>query len=375
MNGAAALSNLIPLFYKTLLRPILFCMDPEQAHGITSTGLKQIGRFPGLLKPINRCLKTDYPALAVTLKNVIFPNPVGLAAGFDKDAELIGVLPSFGFGFVEAGTFTPLRQQGQNKPRLFRYPKHQALINRMGFNNPGIKTAAQRLRDARKKEPLVPIGVNIGKGRETPLEEAADDYLICLEQIHPYADYIVLNVSSPNTPHLRDLQSRASLAYLLTRIMDKNRALSEESGGPLKLIFLKISPDVSEDMLEEIGRLAVQFGIGLVATNTTVDHSVLETRSEEGGLSGRPLKEKSNKVIRFLYKCTSGLVPIIGVGGIFTARDAYEKIQLGASLIQIYTGWIYEGPDLARRINEGLLTLMNRDGFKKIQDAVGTSPK
>lgn len=353
---------------------MLFKIDAEKAHSWVVRALQKSEAFPRLLSAVGRSFRVEDPRLVVSIRSLTCSNPVGLAAGFDKDAGLINVLPYFGFGYLELGTFTPLKQEGQKKPRLFRYPKERALLNSMGFNNPGIKVAADRLQRRKDRVRNVPLGVNIGKGRETPLFEAVDDYLTSFEFVFPHADYFVLNVSSPITPNLRDLQAIKPLKEITGRIMSKNRALSEKNGIPPKMIFIKVSPDLGEEFLDGVARVAVEQQVGLVATNTTVDHSSLGLRrvKREGGLSGKPLKKKSNYVIRRLYQLTRGIVPIIGVGGIFSAEDAYEKICLGASLVQVYTGWIYEGPRLIPQINRGLLRLMERDGFKRIQDAVGT---
>jgi dihydroorotate dehydrogenase len=315
------------------------------------------------------------PRLACSLRALEFSNPVGLAAGFDKNAELLNVLPDLGFGFIEVGTFTPLPQEGQKKPRLFRLKKDRALLNRMGFNNPGVRVAAQRLKENLAEGRKCPIGANIGKGRDTPIEEAVEDYLTGLENVHPVSDYIVLNVSSPNTPNLRNLQRQDHLSVVLNAVVAKNRALAEAKGEPPKPIFTKVSPDCSDEEIEDICHLAVDLGVGLIATNTTIDYSLLSKTSHElvGGVSGKPLLSKANRVLKKLRAATKGVVPLIGVGGVFSAEDAYEKIRLGATLVQVYTGWIYEGPSLVPDINRGLLKLIERDGFKNIQEAVGTA--
>lgn len=350
-------------------------MDAETAHNIAIKSLGKIEKMPFLLNAATTpFFSVNDERLRMSLGTLTVENPVGLAAGFDKNAELLNVLPRFGFGFLEVGTFTPLRQEGQKKPRLFRLKKDLALLNRMGFNNPGVKLAAERLRKNVEAGRLVPIGVNIGKGRDTPIQEAVEDYLTSFELVHPYADYIVLNVSSPNTANLRSLQQADYLAQILKKIVERNRQIAEKSGEPPKLIFTKVSPDCSGEELEEIARLAVELRTGLIATNTTVDYSVIKHKRErmEGGVSGKPIKSKSNEVLKKLRLATRGVVPIIGVGGIFTPEDAYEKIRLGASLVQVYTGWVYQGPSLVPDINKGLLKFMERDGFKRIKDAVGT---
>jgi dihydroorotate dehydrogenase len=334
--------------------------------------LKMSKKVPMSLDLVRLSMTVSDPTLHVRIKTLNCPNPVGLAGGFDKGAELINVLPSLGFGFAEVGTLTPLPQSGQERPRLFRYKAQKALVNRMGFNNPGVKVAADRLKN--RLPGGIPIGVNIGKGRETPIDEAVEDYQIAFDAVAPYADYVVLNVSSPNTAALRELQSVKYLATILSSVSAQNKRLAEKDGQPPKPLFVKVAPDNTDEVLEEIVRTCVETGVGIVATNTTLDHSSLGSRAkkETGGLSGKPVHSLSNKCIGKVYQWSKGVIPIIGVGGIFTAKDAYEKIRLGASLIQVYTGWVYEGPGLVPKINKGLLEFMKRDGFKRIQDAVGT---
>jgi dihydroorotate dehydrogenase len=368
--------NPIQALYKSILRHIFFGLDAEVAHNLAIKSLGVIEKLPLVLdvaaKPF---FQVNDARLRCAVRSLEFANPVGLAAGFDKNAELLSVLPDFGFGFIEVGTFTPLPQEGQKKPRLFRLKQDRALLNRMGFNNPGVKVAAQRLKENLDNGRKCPIGANIGKGRDTPIEEAVEDYLTALENVHPYADYIVLNVSSPNTPNLRNLQRQDTLAVVLNAVMKKNRALAEAAGAAPKPVFTKVSPDCSDEELEDICRLAVELNVGLIATNTTIDYSLLQKTNHElkGGVSGKPILSKANAVLRKLRAATKGIVPLIGVGGIFSAEDAYEKIRLGASLVQVYTGWIYEGPSLVPEINQGLLKLLERDGFKNIQEAVGTA--
>lgn len=367
------LPNLIQVLYRNIFQPLLFSFDAEAAHNVATHTIGQLERVPPLLHWIGKSLTVEDPRLAVHIRSLSCRNPVGLAAGFDKGADLLNVLSSFGFGFIEVGTFTPLPQSGQEKPRLFRYKEAKALVNRMGFNNPGVRIAAQKLAGRAQEDQGMALGVNIGKGKETPIEEAADDYVNAFDIVAPHADYIVLNVSSPNTPNLRSLQALKPLQTILSQVVSQNRLLAETSGQPPKLIFVKVSPDNSWDVLEEIVRICVALNVGIVATNTTVDHARLKKHPQQtGGLSGDPLRERSNRVIQKIYQLSKGVIPIIGVGGIFSAADAYEKIRLGASLVQVYTGWIYEGPGLVPQINKGLLRLMERDGFKRIQDAVGT---
>jgi dihydroorotate dehydrogenase len=367
--------NPIQALYNGLLKHILFGLDAELAHDLAVKSLGTLDRVPAFSELAARpFFQINDPRLIVKFRDLSFSNPVGLAAGFDKNAELLGVLPDFGFGFIEVGTFTPLPQEGQKKPRLFRLKQDRALLNRMGFNNPGVKMAAQRLRENLEAGRKCPIGVNIGKGRDTPIEEAAEDYLAGFENVHPYADFIVLNVSSPNTPNLRSLQRQNHLAVVLKHVVDRNKQLAEQAGQAPKSIFTKVSPDCSDEELDDICQLAVDFNVGLVATNTTIDYSLISKTNHQlmGGVSGKPILKKSNEVLRKIRAATKGIVPLIGVGGVFSAEDAYEKIRLGASLVQVYTGWIYEGPSLVPDINTGLLKLLERDGFKTIQEAVGT---
>ncbi|MCG3206036.1 MAG: Dihydroorotate dehydrogenase (quinone) [Elusimicrobia bacterium] len=375
LKGASALPNPIQVLYKNVLQRVFFGFDAETAHNLTVKSLRKIDKIPGLLdlaaKPF---FQIQDERLRVSLGTLTVTNPVGLAAGFDKNAELLDILPYFGFGFIEVGTFTPLGQKGQARPRLFRLKNEQALLNRMGFNNPGVKIAADHLKLNLEKGRKIPVGVNIGKGRDTDIDEAADDYLTVLEHVYSVADYVVLNVSSPNTPNLRTLQKIEYLERILRKVVERARLLAEGSGEAPKLIFTKVSPDCSPEELEEIARLSVELRTGLVATNTSVDYSLLKNNKSklEGGLSGRPIKQKANEVLKKLRYATKGVVPLIGVGGIFSAEDAYEKIRLGASVVQVYTGWVYKGPSLVSDINKGLLKLLKRDGFKSIKEAVGT---
>lgn len=289
-----------------------------------------------------------------TLFGLKFVNPVGLAAGFDKDARLIDELACFGFGFIEIGTLTPLPQSGNDKPRLFRLPQDQALINRMGFNNEGVEAAVNRLRQRNSK---VIVGGNIGKNKVTPNEEAFSDYAKCFEALHPYVDYFVVNVSSPNTPGLRELQDKEPLMQLMRRVKDLSN-----SKDRVKPILLKIAPDLNTDQLNDIIEiLKTTKTDGVIATNTTISREGLSTSSENvasigmGGLSGKPLTKKSTAVISYLRKNLGPDYPIIGVGGIMSAQDAIEKLEAGADLVQIYTGFIYEGPGVIKRINKGIL--------------------
>lgn len=305
-----------------------------------------------------------------------FSNPVGLAAGFDKNGTAAQALAALGFGFIEVGSVTSRAQPGNPRPRLFRLPLDRALINRAGFNNCG---AAQLAENIRRSRPECVLGVNLGKSRDVAIEDAAPDYLASFEAIYDIADYIAINVSSPNTPKLRELQQPAMLADLLKSLQQRNDELARRGSLPQrKPLLLKIAPDLSEAEIESIVEVATRSQIaGLIATNTTINRAGLQTsRAEveaygEGGLSGAPVQTRSNEVISQIYRLTRGELPIVGVGGVFTAADAWEKICAGASLIQLYTGFIYEGPAVARRINEGLFEVLQREGFRSLDEAVG----
>ena len=301
-----------------------------------------------------------------------FANPVGLAAGLDKNGVALQPLAALGFGFIEAGTVTYHPQPGNPRPRLFRLREDEALINRAGFNNDGAAAFARRVEQHR---PACVLGVSIGKSKITPLENATEDYLASFELVYKVADYVAVNVSSPNTPQLRELQQSQQLTSLLSALQQRNRELQQ----PLPLL-VKLSPDLERSELETIVEVVERLGIdGIIATNTTVSRDNLRTDAQrvaacgEGGLSGKPIKTRSTKMIADLYQLTGGRIPLIGVGGIFTAEDAWEKITAGASLVQLYTGFIYQGPNIAREINEGLATILAREGFKSISDAVGIS--
>ncbi|GAB6933347.1 quinone-dependent dihydroorotate dehydrogenase [Calditerricola satsumensis] len=354
------------------VKPLLFRLDPETAHEWTVRALAAAQRVPGALAALSRAFAVSDTRLSVRRWGLRFPNPVGLAAGFDKNAAVFPALAALGFGFVEVGTLTPRPQPGNPRPRLFRLPEDEAVINRMGFNNRGAEAAARSLaRHAR----TVPIGVNIGKNKDTPNEAAVDDYRRCLRALYAHGDYFVVNVSSPNTPGLRALQHAEALARLLEGVLDEARALARETGAPPKPILVKLAPDLDDGLMREIARAALDQGVaGFVATNTTVDRSGLNSRAhahEAGGLSGRPLEKRATEAVRLLYRATEGRVPIIGVGGVFDGAGAYAKIRAGASLVQVYTGLIYRGPAIARRINRELLALLQRDGLSSLEEAVG----
>lgn len=341
------------LMYK-FFRPLLFSIDPERIHGLVSGLLRFATRLPGG-KPLLRSIyQVRDHRLEKKLFGLTFANPVGLAAGFDKDARLIDELSCLGFGFIEIGTLTPKPQPGNEKPRLFRLTDDQALINRMGFNNEGVDAAVARLK---KRRSTVIVGGNIGKNKVTPNEAAHEDYAACFHALYNYVNYFVVNVSSPNTPGLRELQERAPLEQLLRTV--KGLSMSKEVPKP---VLLKIAPDLSEGQLKDIVEILKSTGIdGVIATNTTISRDNLKTSSDAlgrigaGGLSGKPLAHKATAIIRYLRSALGPEFPIIGVGGIMSADDAVEKLEAGADLVQIYTGFIYEGPGLIKRINQQIL--------------------
>ncbi len=335
--------------YKSLIRPLLFKFDPEKVHHFTFNSLRSLFRIPGISALVRRKFIVDDKRLEREVFGIKFKNPVGLAAGFDKNAQLFNELDSLGFGFIEIGTVTPKPQEGNEKKRLFRLKEDSAIINRMGFNNEGVEAAVKRL----KVNKNVLIGGNIGKNKSTPNEEAVNDYLICFDALFDHVDYFVVNVSSPNTPNLRELQDKEPLMRLLQTLQDRNK----EKLSP-KPILLKIAPDLTDSQLLDIIDIVAHTKIaGVIATNTTTSREGLTSndRNETGGLSGKPLKARSTEVIRFLSEKSGRSFPIIGVGGIHSPEDALEKLQAGASLVQVYTGFIYEGPALIKEINEMIL--------------------
>jgi dihydroorotate dehydrogenase len=339
--------------YKILIRPLLFRIDAERVHHFVFSIMRLAGKIPGFNLLLKFIFNNNNPKLQRHLFGLTFQNPVGLAAGFDKEAKLTDELSSFGFGFIEIGTLTPQPQPGNEKPRLFRLPKDQALINRMGFNNEGVLAAADLLK---KRKSKIIIGGNIGKNKNTPNEKALDDYAYCVEALHPYVDYFVVNVSSPNTPGLRELQEKEPLKKLLSYV--KSLSLAKPTPRP---VLLKIAPDLTPSQLDDIIQILKETKTdGVIATNTSISREGLVTPVEDiskignGGLSGKPLGNRSNEVIRYLRDGLGKSYPIIGVGGIMSEDDAIEKIKAGADLIQIYTGFIYEGPGFVKRINNAL---------------------
>ncbi|HYK21295.1 MAG TPA: quinone-dependent dihydroorotate dehydrogenase [Pyrinomonadaceae bacterium] len=353
------------MIYSSLVRPILFRLPPETAHELA---LHSLSFVPA------RLIAKRAPSIPITRFGLTFPNPVGLAAGFDKNGIALQSLAALGFGFIEAGTVTYHPQPGNPRPRLFRLREDQALINRAGFNNDG---AAAFVRRVEERRPDCVLGVSIGKSKITLLEEATDDYLASFELVYKVADYVAVNVSSPNTPQLRELQQSQQLSSLLSALQKRRRELRKQV--PL---LVKLSPDLERRDLEKIVEVVEQLQIdGIIATNTTVSRDSLRSDAKrvaacgEGGLSGKPLKHRSTQMIAELYQLTGGRIPLIGVGGIFNAEDAWEKICAGASLVQLYTGFIYQGPNIANDINEGLAKILVREGFANLDAAIGCQAK
>ncbi len=341
--------------YKFLVRPLLFLLDAESAHHFSFFTIRMLSKI-GFSNLFRKIYCVDDPKLQREVFGLQFKNPVGLAAGFDKDAKLYNELSDFGFGFVEIGTLTPKPQPGNPKKRLFRLKDDKAIINRMGFNNGGVFDAIERL----KKKHRVLIGGNIGKNKVTPNKKAAKDYLICFDALFEHVDYFVVNVSSPNTPGLRELQEKEPLMQLLNQMKRENKKYAAKFGTLEKPILLKIAPDLSDEQLMDIIYILKATKIdGVIATNTTIDRKGLKSHltlaEEKGGLSGRPLAKRSTGVIRFLAEKSNKAFPIIGVGGIHSAEDALEKLEAGADLVQLYTGFVYEGPSLVKKINKAIL--------------------
>jgi dihydroorotate dehydrogenase len=376
-------------FYRNLIRPALFTQDAEQIHNRTMRALAWAGQREWACDALHSFLGA--PQLPIQVFGLTFPNPVGLAAGMDKNAQALPAWASLGFGFTELGAVTWHPQPGNPVPRVFRAIPEEAIVNRMGFNNAGAEEVAQILEGWRKRGrwPAHPVGMNLGKSKITPLPQAAEDYARSLQVLLPYLDFFVINVSSPNTPNLRQLQDKAALDEILAAVFEvgSQAQSNSEAASPsakavpsAKPILVKIAPDLSFETLDEILELANSRQIaGIVATNTTTSRpqtnalAVQQIYDQSGGLSGRPLKARSTEVIRHIYRQTAGKLPIIGVGGIFNAEDAWEKITAGASLIQLYTGLVYEGPGVARSIVTGLLRLLEQSAMKTLPQAVGTA--
>jgi dihydroorotate dehydrogenase len=365
------------MLYRSLLRPLLFRLPPETAHELA---LHSLSFAPNLTKTLLGDRFKRSPFGKLRRFGLTFSNPVGLAAGFDKDGVALESLAALGFGFIEAGTVTYHPQPGNKRPRLFRLPQDKALINRAGFNNHGAAAFAQRVK---RNRPDCVLGVSIGKSKVVPLADAVDDYLKSFAVVYPVADYVAVNVSSPNTPRLRELQQAHQLEELLQALQTRNAELAAQEGRSALLpLLVKLSPDLGQEEFKEIVEVAQRQRLaGLIAANTTTDRSRLQTDSRQveaygaGGLSGAPLKQRATQVIANLYNLTQGAMPLIGVGGIFTAEDAWEMISAGASLLQIYTGFIYEGPTITRDINENLRRIISSKGFVSLDEAVGCRAK
>jgi len=373
------------------LRPFLFAGDAEKVHERMLSSVEFISKFPGFLPLLRKVYVEDNPLLHTQLFDNVIDNPIGLAAGFDKDGRIHPALFALGFGFVEIGTVTPHPQKGNPRPRLFRLPEDQAVINRMGFNNQGAWKMAERLvaktlkiksadADLFEVSGDYPanissgmLGINIGKNKDTTLENATDDYVSALSTLHPFADYFTLNISSPNTKDLRNMQEKEALRILLDSVCARRDELDRNHSRNTPLL-VKLAPDLDEDALKNSVRVMQEFSIqGVIATNTTVARPVLKSkyRTETGGLSGKPLQKRSTEMIRTLFAELGTDIPIIGVGGIFNGADAYEKIKAGAAAVQIYTALIYEGPGLVRKVKAELADLLERDGYKSVSEAVG----
>jgi dihydroorotate dehydrogenase len=354
--------------YKWAMRPALFALDAERAHDLMMATLRQ--------PLVQRALRAGFhpfrrDSLRQRVLGLAFDNPVGLAAGLDKQGTATSTWATLGFGFVEIGTVTPRPQPGNPRPRIFRLPEDLAIINRLGFNSVGANGVARNL--AAGAPSTIRLGINVGKNRETPNDRAAEDYLRAVEALHPFADYFVVNVSSPNTSGLRDLQESQTLRTLIQQVVTRVRALKPGTAVP---VLVKVSPDMAPDDLVRSVAAAVEGGAaGAIATNTTIARVALKTgpplAAEAGGLSGAPLRAAANEACRLLYRHLGPGVPIVGVGGVFTADHAYERIRAGASLVQLYTGLIYEGPGVISRILDGLAKRLARDGFSNVREAIG----
>jgi dihydroorotate dehydrogenase len=348
--------------YHRILRPLLFQLDPERAHQLT---LAMMGPLAMLRKPA-----PDPPALATAPWGIRFSNPIGLAAGMDKDIRAVAGWQALGFGFAELGTVTPLAQPGNPRPRLWRLPEHSAFVNRLGFPSAGMEVAARQLQRLRRRGLKIRLGLNLGPNTDTPQDRVASDYAALVSRLGAMADFIVINVSSPNTPGLRDWQSAARLAPLMRAILAEAIKLT-----PRRPVLVKLGPDLNAPVLASVCEAVSMNGVdGLVACNTTTARQAVGVQTEhEGGLSGAPLKARARAMVGEIRRRTGGRMPIVGVGGVFNAEDAYELICAGATLVELYTGLVYEGPDVVRQIKEGLLELLARDGLSSIAEAVGSA--
>ena len=362
------------MLYKSIIRPLVFCKDPEKSH---EQVLQMLARLEFLSDFLDGQYRVEDPRLQVEVGPLRFSNPVGLAGGFDKNVIAPKTIASFGFGFMEVGAITNQAQPGNPKPRLYRLPEDDALINRLGFNNQGADAIAQKLArlTERNGRPAIPLGMNIGRTKIVETKDAVADIVSCFTKLFSHGDFFTLNISSPNTPNLRDLQEKSLLRNLLQAVQETNHELSAQAKIAAKPVFVKIAPDMEFSQVDEIIEVVDAVKLtGIVATNATAfmrDKLLSRFGPEPGGLSGRPITAYVTSFIAHIHQITRGRIPIVGVGGIFDAHDAYDKIKAGAAAVQIYTGWIYEGPGAVKRINTGLLRLLERDGLKHISDAVG----
>ena len=373
------------------LRPLFFSGDAETAHDRMLSSVEIVSKIPGVISFLRRQFREELPILHTNLFGKTINNPIGLAAGFDKDGRICPALFSLGFGFVEIGTVTPLPQAGNPKPRIFRLLEDQALVNRLGFNNNGIQKLEEKLNSVTKvntpeeaytlnqsleqheKFSSGMLGINIGKNRDTSLERAREDYVSLLSALHPFADYFTINISSPNTEGLQRLQEKQMLRELLESVCSRRDKLDKNNSQQTPLL-LKLSPDLDDNGLQNCAWVIKDFPIqGVIATNTTFDRQQLKSsqKIEQGGLSGKPLKERSTEVVRVLFQELGNEVTIIGTGGVFSGTDAYEKIRAGAAAVQIYTALIYEGPGLVKRVKQELAKLLERDGINCVKDVIG----
>lgn len=355
------------MLFKNIIRPLFFTQDPETAHDRVSQIMSYAGKSTVLRNVTKALFSYEHPLLHTTFAGMKFKNPLGLAAGFDKHCKLIEITSCLGFGFTEVGCITAKEQPGNPKPRIFRLPLDYALLNRMGFNNNGADNALMQFKSVNSRE--IPVGLNIGKSKVTPLDEAYQDYLYTFKTLYNYVDFVTINVSSPNTPGLRGLQDKDQLLKIIKTLQHQNHTQ--------KPLLVKIAPDVTFEQLDDIIHVAKTTKLsGIIATNTTLsrDHLISGKilTQEAGGISGLPLQKKSTEIIKHIYTTTSGSLPIIGVGGIFSAKGAYHKIIHGASLLQLYTGLIYQGPSAAKNINKGLITYLQKNNFNHISEAVGS---
>lgn len=370
---------MLDVAYQYGMRPLLFSLDPEAAHHLAIAICRKLNNSPTLQAIAKSAFYYSDSRLSQTIWNLKFENPVGLAAGFDKNAEAIGAWSNLGFGFAEVGTITAQAQSGNPRPRLFRLPSDRAVLNRMGFNNRGAAASAADLKNYfQTHKSNIPLGINLGKSKVTPIEEAKFDYAESLRSLYEFGDYFVVNVSSPNTPNLRDLQATDQLSAILAELKPINTQN--------KPILVKIAPDLNDADIIEVVKASQAYGVsGIIATNTTISRQNLTTThlsitgksvtEEAGGISGQPVRDRALAVINLIWQTTEGSLPIIGVGGIFTAEDAWQKITAGAAIVQVYTGLIYEGPMMVKNILRGLVAKLDAHGLENIQQAIGLAHK